>query len=282
MTPRNVILALSVCLLAGCGQEPRFPTNSPSKAAQYSLGGQTSEPTPRVSRGVTFEMSPVTRSRITLIVSASVAAFLLVFVIAFFSAREAAVPAGTAAALIGPVVAVAMSVRQLPMMLMLTRQPETALASLALDLWNLDQPLLYALYAAAGCLVLVAIASIFTRTGSVVLPIITLVAASAGVALYANVSRMLIAIADPNGTPLGGSIAEIATTISRRIVIAYAVSLGTTLLIALTVVMAFVRRRPMRGAIVIAVIALVLAGSATYVEHTWCMSLEHTVRTGSR
>jgi hypothetical protein len=285
MAARHLVLLAVVCSLVACApQPPEFPTNAPSKVAPYSADKQAEKPPE--SRGVDFIVRPESRSRITMIVAVSACAFLLVFVIALFSSRDALAPAGIAAALFGPVVAIAVSVRQMPEMLMRTREPATALASLSLDLWNLTQPLLYAIDTAAVCLIVLTVAAGLTRTQAVrstlmtILPLLVIMAAGIAFGCYASVSRILIGILDPVHPFHATSIAEVASATAIRITTAYAVALFSTLLIPVTIVLSFVVRQRPRAAIAVVLIALVLAGSAAFVEHSWCALLEATARTG--
>jgi len=285
MKPAYLLLLIFVCAIIGCAQEPpSFPTNAPSQTSQYSLG--KGEQQARESRGVAFATSRETRSRTIVVAAIGACAFLLVLVIALFSARDALVPAGIAAALFAPDLAMAISVRQMPEMLMQTREPATALASLSLDLWNLTQPLLYAIDVAAVCLIILTVVTILTRgdtpesTLMTVLPLLGLVAVGIAFASYASVSRILIGILDPVHPFHATSIAEVARATAIRITTAYAVSLFTTLLIPVTVVVAFVVRQKPRAAIAIVLVAMVVAGAASFFEHTRCSLLATTATTG--
>ena len=113
-----------------------------------------------------------------------------------------------------------------------------------------------------------------------ILPLLVFIAAAVAFVCYADVSRTVIGIMDPDHTFRATSIADVARSTAILITTAYGVSLFTTLLIPVTVVLSFVVRQKPHFAVMIVLVALILTGAAAYFEYSWCAALEVAARTG--
>jgi hypothetical protein len=290
-------LMLFALFAVACAQKPpAFPNQPPSQVAGYRAPGEPKgqEPPREPPQGVTafVVMSADARLRAVLVLSLSIVAFLLVALISLPAAtRPAFIPAGVASALSGPAVALLLAARRIPGLLMATRSGPTAFAQLSLDLWNENQPLLCGLYVASAALIIVFIATLRRSAAdrsavTTVFPLLTIAGASIAFAAFFTLNRVVVAVADPVTTDAivqafrSMSIAAISQAAAQRVITALVSALITGVFIVATVVLALAIRRRPRGAVLLAIAALVLVLAAAYLEQSWCGLLKVIATTG--
>jgi hypothetical protein len=280
-----------------CAKEPpAFPNQPPSQVAGYRTPGEakSQEPVREPPRGVTafVVISGDARLRVVFVVSLSIVAFLLVALISLPSAtRPAFIPACLATALSGPVVALAFAARRIPGLLMATRSGPTAFASLSLDLWNENQPVLFGLYVASVALVVVLILTlrqspVDSSAVTTAFPLLTIAGASIAFAAFFTLNRLVVAVADPVATDAiaqalhSTSIAAIAQSAARRVIAALVSALIAGVFIVVTVALSLAIRRRPRGAVLLVITALALVLAAAYLEQSWCGLLKAIATSG--
>jgi hypothetical protein len=247
-----------------------------------------------VPKGVAhFEMDPQTKSRIAIIVAISAIAFVMALVIAFsMRAMDHLIPAGVAAAFLGPSVALLIAARRLSHVLTGLASAPFVFADFALAMWNENRPLLVGLYCGSFLLiillVIVAIAKRDSERGGLATRL-TLLCAMIGVvvsvASFVSMNRLLLAMLDPITTdPLpqtlrSMSLGGAARMMEVRMITTLSAAAISIILFMLTLVLAFVIRR-IRGRRLTVVFALIVMLGLAAVDRTWSGVLEASARTG--
>jgi hypothetical protein len=281
--------------LFGCGGPPTFPTTPPaSPPSRYSLGPEDKPKPPPVPKGVAqFEMDPETRPRIAIVVAISVVVFIVALVIALaMHAMDRVIPAGIAAAFLGPVVALLIAARRLSRVLTGLASAPFFFADFALAMWNENQPLLAGLYCGSILLVILMAIAAFKKSesergGLVTLStlLLAMIAAIVSFASFVSMNRLLLAMLDPITTDALprtlrfttlGAAAQMMQALMITTLSAAAIS---SIILILTLVMSFVVRR-IRAPVVVTLLALILMLAAAAVDRTWSEVLESSARTG--
>jgi hypothetical protein len=282
-------LALS---LFGCA-EPTFPTNTPPETALYSTGAERKPEPPPVPKGVAqFQMDPETKPRIAMIVAISFIAFIVALLISLaMRAVDRLIPAGIAAAFLGPIVALLIAARRMAHILTGFAEGPFFFADFALAMWNDNQPLLIGLYSGSIILVIVLVIAAVTKSDSerglatFMTSLCAIVGAIVSFVSFISMNRLVMAMLDPIRTDslprtlrsmsFGGA-ARLLQVLMITTLSAAAISV---VLLLLTLVFAFVMRR-IRGRMLITLVALIVMLCAAAVDRTWSDVLEASARTG--
>lgn len=293
MLARRLLLLMLVGL-AACAQEPpKFPEGPPSNPARYSTG-EKSEPAPPPAHGVAIVISPQAQGRSAGVIAFGAGAFLLVVLISLPKVTRAAlVPAGIAAALCGPLLALLLTARQLPQMFM---ERPFEFAEFCLRLWNANRPLMFGLDCAAGCLLILLLLAVLMRgesgetsggaAVSVVLLSLTVAVAAISFVSFLSMNRLILAAVDPVQSDAivqsirSMGIAGVSSAIAGRLMLTFASACASAVLVVMTVGVSLLLRKRVPGRLVAVAIVLVLLAAGAVAEHSWSNLLEATARTG--
>jgi hypothetical protein len=242
------------------------------------------------------EMDEGTRSRVLMIVICTAALFLLAVILGFaLRAGGAIVPAGISAAVFGPTIALGISARRVVHVIAGAGGSPFEFAPFVLAMWNENQPVLAGLYSGtAALIVLLVIVAVMRKSEAdskgigAVLSItlfLALAGAAASVVCFISMNRLLLAVVDPVASdPLPSSLRHmtlggVSRGVASRLMIALAASLGTAIVLLVTIGVSLARRQ-MRKSIAMVVIALALMIFATLAERSWSDALATTARSG--
>jgi hypothetical protein len=237
-------------------------------------------------------MDPETKPRIAMIVAISCVAFVVALLISLaMRAVDCLIPAGVAAAFLGPIVALLIAARRMAHILTGFAEGPFFFADFALAMWNDNQPLLIGLYSGSIILIIVLVIAAVTKSDSErgLATFMTSLCAIAGAivsfASFISMNRLVMAMLDPiradslprtlRSMSLGGA-ARLLQVLMITTLSAAAISV---VLLLLTLVFAFVMRR-IRGRMLITVFALIVMLCAAAVDRTWSEVLEASARTG--
>jgi hypothetical protein len=290
---KTLLAVAAVALLLRCGSPPSFPNEPPLR---HDPGVKEKTETPRPAKGVPrVEMDESTRSSVLMIVICTAALFLLALILGFAQrAGGAIVPAGISAALFGPTIALGISARRVAHVIAGAGSP-FEFAPFALAMWNENQPVLAGLYSGTAALIILLVVVGVMRNpeldskgiGAVltITVFLALAGAAASFVCFIGMNRLLLAVIDPVvSDPLprslrGMTLAGVSQGIGSRYMITIAVSLGTAIVLLVTIGVSLARRQT-RKSIAIVALALALAIFAALVERSWSDALATAARTG--
>jgi hypothetical protein len=232
---------------------------------------------------------------------------LAAFVALFFISRVRGsalgmVPGWLASAAIAPVLATFFSVRMIIEAFRGMAMGGGGIAAVSAGLWEATQPVLWATWVACGLAIATSILAIralgdehddgpddsSTRSIlQIVVIVVTFAAVVATTLLLHNISRLVMAVIDPQMPQRDTGIASVSQLIASRLAITAGTSVVMTLLLLAAVVVAAVssHARPPRPAIatllvVLSIVATIGFGTSALLHRSWSARLLETAKSG--